>query len=175
MSVGVSIKVHCTKGNAIVKTYLFDCSDGWLALDISHSCRKARRQGKAMIKVQVLFLLHPRFSFACLFLVNFDSSDQVTGLAATVGKVSRQAFLQLAEGVQVASLDLTQTQPFSKPTHDLCFRHELVVLSVAGQAGFAKKTQQNAASAAPLSTSHPLDGTSFSHQEPLTSSSARFV
>ena len=68
-----------------------------------------------MIKVQVFFLLHPRFSFACLFLVNFDSSDQVTGLAATVGKVSRQAFLQLAEGVQVASLDLTQTHPSLNP------------------------------------------------------------
>ena len=103
------------KGPAIVKTFLCDCSDGWLALDISHSCRKARRQGKAMIKVQVFFLLHPRFSFACLFLVNFDSSDQVTGLAATVGKVSRQAFLQLAEGVQVASLDLTQTHPSLNP------------------------------------------------------------
>ena len=103
------------KGPVIVKTFLCDCSDGWLALDISHSCRKARRQGKAMIKVQVFFLLHPRFSFACLFLVNFDSSDQVTGLAATVGKVSRQAFLQLAEGVQVASLDLTQTHPSLNP------------------------------------------------------------
>ena len=107
-----------------VKILLCDCPDGWVALDISHSCRRARKKGKALIKV---FIPHPWNSFLFILIafsnINFDCCHQVTGLISAGG--SYPAFLQTAESAQVASLDILAFQP----SKDLYFRHEYVVLA----------------------------------------------
>ena len=122
------------------------------------------------------FILDCFACFTCLLFINFHSSIQVKGLIEAKGrKGSSQAFLQIEEDPQVASLDLLTQTVIANFLLLLSrnFRHESVV--PADQTGFAKKIRRNAVSAAPRSTSPHWDGTSFSHQGPSTSSSARFV